>query len=216
MISFKHILFDLDGTIIDPKKGVVEAVVFALSKFDIRVKDPEKLTCFIGPPLTESFRDYYDMNEETAKRALGYYREHYSHNGLYNHSLYYGMDKLIENLYDKGKKLYIATSKPEKFARQILDDLHLTKYFEYISGCDIEENICDKPTIISRVLERIDDSELDRCIMVGDTKYDVKGAKACDITSMAVLQGYGDITEIIMAGVDFFMADAEELAFVLK
>jgi phosphoglycolate phosphatase len=216
MTSFKHILFDLDGTIIDPKKSVIEAVQYALSKFGIVVSDPEKLTCFIGPPLSESFRDYYDLGKANTKIALNFYREHYTNHGMSDHKMYYGMRELLETLKKRDKRLYIATSKPEEFAVKILEDLELDHYFDIISACDIKTTGCEKPTIIAKVLKEINEEELNMCVMIGDTKYDVRGARSCGIKSIGVMHGYGDIQEMIMSGVDYFVSDAEELSFLLK
>ena len=132
----KYILFDLDGTLTDPMQGITKSVRYALNSFGIEVDDLCKLIPFIGPPLKDSFKEFYGFNEEDAIVAVEKYREYYRIDGIFDNKVYPGIETCLETLLQSGKKLYVATSKPEVFARKIINHFGLAKYFEFVGGSE--------------------------------------------------------------------------------
>lgn len=211
----EYLLFDLDGTLTDPKEGITKSVRHALRAFDIEVEDLDTLCCFIGPPLRDSFIEYYGFSEENATTAISIYREYFSDRGLYENEAYEGIDCVLKTLKDSGKKLYVATSKPEVFAKKILEHFNLNSYFEFIGGADLAETRVKKGDVIRYVLEENRITDLERVIMVGDRKHDILGAKEAGICSVGVLYGYGNREELLEAGADFIAESVFDLQNLL-
>lgn len=211
----EYLLFDLDGTLTDPKEGITKSVRHALRAFDIEVEDLDTLCCFIGPPLRDSFIEYYGFSEENATTAISIYREYFSNRGLYENEAYEGIDRVLKTLKDSGKKLYVATSKPEVFAKKILEHFNLDSYFEFIGGADLAETRVKKGDVIRYVLEENRITDLERVIMVGDRKHDILGAKEAGIASVGVLYGYGNREELLDAGADFIAESVFDLQNLL-
>ncbi|MBQ8605747.1 MAG: HAD family hydrolase [Clostridia bacterium] len=197
----KNILFDLDGTLTDPKVGITKSVAYALAHYGIEVKELDTLCPFIGPPLIHSFMKYYGFTEEKASEAVDVYREYFSVTGLFENEVYDGIEDMLKALKASGKRLFVATSKPEKFAKQILEHFSLAQYFECIRGIEMHEEKVEKPEIVRRVLEGygLDKAE---SVMVGDRFYDIVGAKENGIASIGVTYGYGDYEELFKYGAD--------------
>ena len=151
----KYILFDLDGTLTDPALGITNSVIYALKKFNITPPENEELYCFIGPPLLESFEKYYSMTKEESLLALQYYREYYAPTGMFENRVYEGMEEMLASLVKSGKKLFVATSKPEVYAKQILEHYSLAKYFTFIGGSTLDETRVNKDEVITYVLENM-------------------------------------------------------------
>lgn len=207
--QFSNILFDLDGTLTDPALGITDSVMYALKSFGIEVIDRTSLYKFIGPPLLDSFHDFYGFDAEKSRLAMKKYREYYSPDstvtktpGIFENTVYEGLVPLLERLRAAGKKLFVATSKPEVYAKQILDHFDLARYFDFCGGSDIEETRVKKADIISYVLETCG-LQKEHCIMVGDREHDVIGAKANDIPCVGVLYGYGNEEELTKAGATY-------------
>ena len=118
-MAYNIFLFDLDGTLTDSSLGITNSVIYALKKYGITVEDRRSLYRFIGPPLTDSFRDFYGFSEEKALEAVGFYREYYRDKGIFENRVYEGMEETLKELKNRGKRLIVATSKPEPFARRI-------------------------------------------------------------------------------------------------
>ena len=137
---YKTYLFDLDGTITDPGVGITDSVIYALSQYGITVEERSQLYRFIGPPLVDSFRDFYGFNEEKAEEAVAYYREYYREKGIFGCYVYDGIEMLLQTLREKECHILLATSKPEPFARRILEHFNLHQYFDVIAGSDFDEN----------------------------------------------------------------------------
>ncbi|MCL1842313.1 MAG: HAD family hydrolase [Defluviitaleaceae bacterium] len=205
------ILFDLDGTLTDPKVGITQSVQYALRHFDINVENPDELCKFIGPPLRVSLKEFFKFNDEDAEKAVEKYRERFLEKGIYENVMYEGIDTLLENLKNHGKTLMVATSKPTVMAKQILEYFNLDKYFTFISGAELCGKRSEKSEVIQYALNENDISDLDSCIMVGDRKYDILGAKAVGIANIGVLYGYGDKKELSEAGADFIVPSVTEL-----
>ena len=211
---YTTILFDLDGTLTDPGIGITNSVAYALSKWNIEVTDRSELYKFIGPPLLDSFAEYYGFSEEQAQEALKYYREYFRSKGIYENEVYPGVIEMLESLKASGKKIVLATSKPEEFAIIILKHFDLYKYFDFVAGATMDEKRTKKGDVIAYALEScgITEANLKDVIMVGDRKHDVLGAKENNLDCIGVLFGYGDREELESAGARYI---AEQVADIL-
>ncbi len=212
---FKNILFDLDGTIIDSREGIINGFVYTLKHFDIEVQDRTSLEKFIGPPLEDTFVNYYNLTKEQAKYAIEKYREFYEKTGVWETKLYKEIDELIRDLKQNGKNVLLATSKPEPYANKILEKYNLKQYFYFVSGATLDGTRNAKKDVIKFALDNINNFKLEECIMVGDRNYDILGAKANNLKSIGVTYGFGTKQELETAGADYIAEDVEELRKVL-
>lgn len=209
--SYETALFDLDGTLIDSGEGITNSVAYSLRKFGIEIKDKTELYRFIGPPLHESYEKFYGFSKEKAKTAVEYYREYYREKGIYENQVYEGVEELLKTLYDAGKTLIVATSKPKLFAEQILNYLDLAKYFIYIAGANMDGTMTKKAEVIQYGLTAANVSDFSKAVMIGDREHDILGAKAIGIDAIGVLFGYGDYEELKNAGADYIVKKAEDI-----
>lgn len=193
-------LFDLDGTLTDPSEGITNSVVYALEKFGISVDDKKSLYKFIGPPLVEGFSKFCGFSPEDSLKATEYYRETFSVKGIYENEVYDGVAEVLERLNEMGKKVILATSKPEVFAKEILRYFELTKYFHFIAGATFDSTRNTKEAVIKYALKETGISDTAKTVMVGDREHDIFGAKANGIDSIGVLYGFGDSDELTAAG----------------
>ncbi len=193
------ILFDLDGTLTDSGIGIMNCLRRALTEMGERIPPDETLRLFVGPPLTEAFSEHCGMDEARAEEAIRVYRKHYSAGGLFENEVYDGIPAMLAALNERGISLYLATSKPEHYAVQIMDHFDLTKYFTYIGGALTDGKRREKAEVIAYVLETTGVSA-DTCVMVGDRMYDVEGASAFGIPTLGVTWGYGAREELAEAG----------------
>lgn len=215
-MDYKYVLFDLDGTITDSGVGIINSIVYALKKYGIEVEDKSQLNKFVGPPLSDSFEKYYGFSKEKAIEAVDYYREYYRDKGLFENLIYDGFEDLVKALKGNNKELVVATSKPEIFAKQILEHFNLSKYFTYIAGSTLDGTRVKKGDVIRYALENCEIKDLSQVIMVGDREHDVIGAKQVGIKSIGVLYGYGDREELEEAGADFIAENVMDILDVLK
>ena len=213
---YKYIFFDLDGTLIDPKEGITKSVEYALNKFNIYVKSLDDLTVFIGPPLKDSFMEYYHMSVEASDQAVLYYRERFKQLGLYECRLYDNVVETLENLYNMGIKLVIATSKPEEFTIQILKNLNLYKYFHFISGATFDGKRGEKAGVIKYAIDSLKINNLNTVLMVGDRKFDILGAKTNNIDSCGVTFGYATCGELEEAKPNYLISDMLDLIEIVN
>ena len=213
--NFEYILFDLDGTITDSGEGITKSVQYALKYFDILVNNLEDLRKFIGPPLKESFKEYYKFDEEKANIALVKYREYYADKGIYENDLYDGIIEVLDKLKENGKIIILATSKPEVYANKILEYFKIDKYFTFVAGSDFEETRVKKGDVIKYALEGAKISDLSKVIMVGDREHDIIGAKENNIKSIGVLYGFGDVIELTQARAEYIVNNTNELLNIL-
>lgn len=214
MKRYQYILFDLDGTITDPGLGITNSVMYALNKFGISDKR-ENLYKFIGPPLAQSFQTYYGFDEKKAKLGIQYYREYYTVDGIFENIVYDGVEEILKSLRQDGRKILMATSKPEKFANQILEHFHLSSYFDFVAGATMDESRVTKADVISYAIENFGITDLNEALMVGDREHDILGAKAVGIDSMGVLYGYGSREELEKAGAKYITETVKELSKLL-
>lgn len=212
------VLFDLDGTLTDPGIGITNSFMYALDKFGIRVEDRSDLYKFIGPPLFNSFTDYYGFDEEKANQAVAYYREVYNVTGKFENEVYVGIPEMLEKLKKAGNHLLVATSKPEHLAKDILEHFSLSDYFDVIAGSDLEGVRNTKGKVITYALEEyaalqgVTIEEIkENAIMVGDRLHDVVGAKENELPTIGVLFGYGSREELEQAGAEYIAEKPEDI-----
>lgn len=186
----KYILFDLDGTITDPKEGITKAVAYSLRHYGINVEDRKKLTPFIGPPLNESFMKYYGFSYEKSMEAVDIYREYYRPLGIFELSLYEGINTLLSDLKNYGYVLAIASSKPEEFVKKITEHYLLSNYFAEQVGSEMDGRRVHKTDVIFEAKRRLGISEMDTVYMVGDRNSDLVAARKNDIIPIGVKWGY--------------------------
>jgi phosphoglycolate phosphatase len=208
-MRFNTILFDLDGTIFDSAEGISESVKYAAEKLGIFVPDAETRKKFVGPPLRQSFKKYCGVNDDTAELALSAYREYYSTRGVYMCRPYDGIEKLFIYLKDNGYNLYVATAKPTEYTKIMLEKYSYTKYFKDIVGASMDKSMDSKEKIIRHIVDKLASRE--KTVMIGDTEYDILGAKANGISSIAVTYGYGSYESLKSAGADYFAGTVEEI-----
>ena len=209
-MKYKNIFFDLDGTVTDSGPGIVKSVQYALRCYGIDEPDLDKLNSFVGPPLYKSFMDYLDCSEEEAKEAVECYREYYAENGLYDNKLYDGIESLLYNLKEKGYKIILASSKPRIYVKRILSYFRIMRYFDYVEGSELDSQRTDKGELLAYVFKKWD-LRPEESVMIGDRKYDIEGAKANGMDSIAVGYGYGSVDELSAAGPTLFFPTIEEL-----
>lgn len=211
-MKYTTMLFDLDGTLTNPGLGITNSVAYALKKYGIDVKDRTELYKFIGPPLLNSFQDYYGFSEEQAVQAVEYYREYYQKTGIYENYVYEGIPELLKELTAEGITLLVATSKPELFARLIMEHYHLAEYFTYIAGATMDNKTrVKKADVIRYAMQNCEAEDKEKLVMVGDRKHDILGAKEVGIDSIGVLFGYGDREELEQAGATYIAETVEAI-----
>lgn len=211
MKSYDTFFFDLDGTITDSALGITNSVVHALKKYGIEETDYEKLCKFIGPPLTVSFQEYYGFSKEKSLEAIEYYREYYKDKGIFENSVYDGFEDVVKKLKEAGKRLIVATSKPEPFARRIIEYFGLSPYFEYVAGMELDGRRGSKEEVINYALETCRIKDKSRVLMVGDRRHDVIGARAAGVDCLGVLYGFGTREELETAGAAYIVETPEEI-----
>ncbi len=196
MKKYEYLLFDLDGTIIDSAEGIYKSFEYALNHYGIKVDDLNELKPVIGPPLKDCFMSMYGFSKDKAIEAVAKYRERYSVTGMLECSVYDGVEELLSNLYNAGYKMVLATSKPEVYAKKILKNKNLDKYFYYIAGAEIGGTITDKEDVLRYILDTLNITDVSGCLMIGDRKYDLIGAKEFGIDALGVLYGFGSLDEL--------------------
>lgn len=213
-MRYPYVLFDLDGTVIDSAEGIEKSTQYALRKFGIEVPDLSRLRPFIGPPLRDSFMQLYGMDEKQAMQAILYYRERYQTVGIFECMPYEGIAGLLLRLQKEGRKLIVASSKPEKYVKMILEHFNLAQYFHEVVGATIDEKLSAKADIIGEVLKRcrIDESQKKQIVMIGDRRYDIEGAKSMKIDSIGVYYGFAEPGELEAAGADYIARTVGQLS----
>lgn len=215
---YQYIFFDLDGTLTDPREGITKSVQHALARMGIEEPDLKKLEPFIGPPLIDSFMEFYGLSREQARKAVDYYREYFHVTGLYQNELFEGVPGMLRHLKDEGKILAIASSKPEPFVRTILEHFQIDRYFDYICGSTLDETRTKKEEVIEELLSRMNlpEEEKKKILMVGDRRHDVEGAAVFGIPCLGLSMGFAGEGELEKAGAVAVADDMEELEkFVL-
>lgn len=197
----KTVLFDLDGTLINSKLGITKCTQYALEFFGITEPDADKLECFIGPPLIESFQKYYGFSPDKAKEAVAKYRERYHSVGIYECELYPDVEETLQRLKTAGYRIAMASSKPEVSCKQIMEHFGLSGYFDEIVGATLDGRIDSKISVLREVLRRLATRNLSELCLVGDTRFDALGAKEAGIDCVGVTYGFGSRRELLGSGV---------------
>ena len=217
MKNYSTVFFDLDGTLVDSGEGVRNSVEYALKKFGIEVENKDSLSCFIGPPLTVSFKTFYGFDDENADRGVAYYREYYKDKGIFEGYVYDGIEETLKRLKDAGKRVMVATSKPEEYAKRVIEKFGIAKYFDFIAGATMDEKTrANKIEIMQYAFDSCGASPSDT-FMVGDRLFDIEGAKHFGMECIAVLYGYGSKEEFERYGAEYIVETAEDVAnLILK
>ncbi len=240
-MEYKYLLFDLDGTLTDPKEGITASVQYALRSFGIDEPDPDKLTPFIGPPLMSSFMDFYGFDKEQAKEAVEKYREWFRPKGIYQNAIYPGIREMLEGLKKGGKVLAVASSKPQIFVEQVLRHFGIYSYFTVIVGSGLDGGRDTKEEVVGEALRQLEvwtgleghmpllregkekaaeegrqgsGSKADT-VMIGDRKFDIAGGKEHGLVTVGVAFGYAEEGELEEAGADYVVHTVEELGRLL-
>ena len=209
----KAILFDLDGTLTDSGEGIINSVIPALEHYGIAIPSREELRVFVGPPLHDTFLRF-GVPADQLENATKIYRSRYIPIGKFENAPYPGIPELLEMLKSQGHKLFVATSKPEPMAVEILEHFDLAQYFDRICGASMDTSRSSKEAVIAYLLEQNGSAE--NMVMVGDTKYDVIGAKAHGIPTIGVSWGYGEIDEMLESGAAAIAHTTQELLELLQ
>ena len=206
----RYFLFDLDGTIADNGEGILKSAQYALDAFGIHNEPEERLRRFVGPPLHQSFMEFYGFSQEQAFAAVEKYRERYRVKGVYENQIYPGVRALVEGL-SRRAKVCLATSKPEVFARKILEMQQVLPCFDVVVGAELDGSRTDKAEVIQAVLKALGDPPKEQVVMVGDRKHDILGAKALGLQSIGVEYGFAPLGELEEAGADWIVPTVEGL-----
>jgi len=208
-MKYKNILFDLDGTLTDSSEGIIKSALYTFEKMQMTPPEERELYTFIGPPLGDSFIRH-GVEEKDKDRAVAIYRERYARIGKFENVPYPGMIDLLKKLKAEGFRLYVATSKLEPIAIEVLDHFNMTEYFDEIAGATADGSREKKDDVIRYLLEKIGENENDT-VMVGDTNFDVLGAAELGIPCIAVTWGFGDKDEMKKAGAVSIVNEMDEL-----
>lgn len=213
MEKYKYIFFDLDGTITQSEFGIIRSARVALEKIgiDSSFESDDDMKKFIGPPLYNSFHDFYGMSEEDSEKAVKYYREYYEVSGLFDAPLYDGIRELVDKLFADGKKLFVVTSKPADIAKRIIEHFGLDSKFVCVIGPDRSERSPSKKELIERAISENSIVDKSKVVMIGDRKYDIEGANDAGVDSIGVLYGYGSYEELKTAGATYIVKIPKEI-----
>lgn len=218
---FQYLLFDLDGTLTDPKIGITKSVQYALAAQGIEEPDLDKLEPFIGPPLKESFEEFYHMDEAHALQAVEKYRERFTVTGIFENELIPGVPELLAREKERGAKIAIASSKPTELVLRILEHFDIAVYFDVVVGSEMDGRRSKKEEVVEEALRQLLPSEelpdkKNKIAMIGDRKFDIEGAIAHGLTGIGVTFGYAAEGELEKAGADYIVNTIEELEEVLQ
>lgn len=211
MKKYDIVAFDLDGTLSDPSRGLVEGFVYAFRKMGIDYGTRESLKRFIGPPLIETWMPEFNFTYDEAERAVLLFREYYNIYGWWDNVIYSGIPELLAELKSRGKTVVLTTSKPEDTALDILELFDIRQYFDFVGGASSHKTRERKSEVIDYVLAEIGvtDADRSRCILIGDRVYDAVGAKETGIDSVGVMWGHGTEEELRESGFTY-LADSTE------
>ncbi|MBQ9080716.1 MAG: HAD family hydrolase [Clostridia bacterium] len=210
-MKYDIILIDVDGTLTDPGDGVTASVAYALQKLERPAMSRKQLERFIGPPITYSFMTFAQLDPETAQLAIKYQREYYSAKGIYENRMYDGIPELLAKLKQNGAVISAATSKPEPFARRVIEHFGIAKYFDFIAGSNLDGSRIKKPEVIKYALDSLGVTDKSRVVMIGDREHDAFGAAQNGIFSIGVTYGYGTREELETAGAGHIVDTVAEL-----
>ncbi len=218
---YQYLLFDLDGTLTDSAEGIIKCVQYAAEKMGAELKKAEELRVFVGPPLFESFQNVYGFSEADTQQAIAYYRERFKPIGMFENAVYPGIPEMLKAMKENGKINLIASSKPQEFVETILEHFDIAKYFDIIVGASMDESRNTKEAVIEEALLQLKSTDRygqyndDKCVMIGDRKYDIHGARYFGLRNIGVSYGFAPVGELEEAGADVIVDTVEELTRVL-
>ena len=199
--NYRYLFFDLDGTLMKSGEGIERCAQHALRHFGINIEDLENLRPFVGPPLEDSFRNFYHLR--------------YARLGAYEAEPYEGVFNFLQKMKDAGKVLVLATSKKIIMAQRVTEHFKLAPYFDYIGARDEAGTLHTKADVIRNIIQTLDIEDTQEIVMIGDRKFDIIGANEVGLDSIGVLYGYGDAEELTEAGATYLAADYQELETLL-
>ena len=211
-----NVLFDLDGTLTDPREGITRCIQFSLTRLGREAPSEDDLLWCIGPPLKNSFAQLLESNDTALlELALSHYRERYAEIGIYENHVYPGIVPALRKIRGSGCRLFLATSKPAIFATRVLDHFDLAEFFNGIHGSEIDGRLCEKTDLVAHIIKAWN---LDPCLtlIVGDRVHDVIGGKRNGIMTAMVAYGYGTKCEIEAAASDFVFESLSDLVKFLQ
>ncbi len=218
---FTYLLFDLDGTLTDPVEGITKSVQYALGAKGIEEPDLKKLEIFIGPPLRDSFMEFYGMTPEEAEEAVAKYRERYMPVGVFENEIYPGIAEMLKRCKAAGKKLAVASSKPQILVEKVLQHFDIMQYFDIVMGCELDGTRGKKEEVVEEVLRLLELADYDKkvlkteAVMIGDRKFDIAGGQLFGLATIGVRFGYAEEGELEAAGADYVVDTVAELEELL-
>lgn len=212
-MRYSAVIFDFDGTICDTGEGILKSAKYALESFGYEAPEYNELTCFIGPPLLITFQEKFGADPARADELVRKFRERYTNKGVFESRLYDGIKELLISLKKDNIKIGIASSKPQDYIETLLDRFGIKSYFDAVCGVTFTADCEAKTSIIARCQKQLGVTG-NKCLMAGDKKYDIEGAKTNIIDSVGVLWGYGTKFELIEAGAKFIVDKVEDIASV--
>lgn len=204
-----HVLFDLDGTLTDPKEGIVGCIQYAFSKLGIALDPGINLESFIGPPIHDTFEKLCG-DEHSVETAISLYRERYAETGMFENELYEGITDCLDRILGRAETIHVATSKLTVFSERIIEHFGLDQYFNVVFGSDPDGSLSNKTELLGHILEN-QGIDPENTVMIGDRSFDVIGARNNGIRALGVLWGYGSEEELKTAGADRICAHPEEI-----
>jgi phosphoglycolate phosphatase len=209
---YKNILFDLDGTLIDTKSGVLGSLKKTMEELSLPLPPENRLISFLGPPLEQCFKDVCGLSEEQTQKAVTVFRGHYGGGGLYDFEIFEGIEELLAQLKKEGRILGVATSKNQRFAKIVMDHCGLGDFFDVVAGApDSIETSWDKKDSVLKAMGAIRGADFSNTVLVGDRKFDAQGAAEAGIDAIGVLYGYGNAEELEASHFTAIAADIKQL-----
>ncbi|AWN61352.1 HAD family hydrolase [Streptococcus sobrinus] len=215
MTNYQTIIFDLDGTLTDSQTGIINSLAYAFKQMGLPMPVQSQLKKFIGPPLSQSFQDFCGLNDIETQKTISYYRQYFADKGWKENQLLPGARELLAKLKQAGKTLLVASSKPEVFVKQILDHFEIDSYFTVIAGASLDDSRSQKSAVIAHALKTAKIEELKGCVMVGDRKHDVEGAKVQGLPTIGLLLGFGSRQELEESGAIAIAENFQDLEKIL-
>lgn len=215
MTNYQTIIFDLDGTLTDSQTGIINSLAYAFKQMGLPLPVQSQLKKFIGPPLSQSFQDFCGLNDIETQKTISYYRQYFADKGWKENQLLPGARELLAKLKQAGKTLLVASSKPEIFVKQILDHFEIDSYFTVIAGASLDDSRSQKSAVIAHALKTAKIEELKGCVMVGDRKHDVEGAKVQGLPTIGLLLGFGSRQELEESGAIAIAENFQDLEKIL-
>ena len=216
MKKYDTIAFDLDGTLTNPERGLIASFVYALKKMGVNYGDESSLRRFIGPPIYDEWQKEFGFTPEQSSEALLVFREYYSVYGWWDNEIYPGVKEMLSELKNRGKKIILATSKPEVFAKKVVRLFDIEKYFDFVGGAATDKIRDKKHEVLKYSLDSLGVTDYNKVILVGDRVYDAEGARLCGVDSMGVLYGHGSADEIKSSGFTLICENVSDITKLLR